>query len=323
MTFSFDYSRRFYRDMGRRFFAGRYNIGLWYWEQEHFPRRWHGAFDYYDEIWTPSEFTRQSIAAVSPVPVRKITYPFQLEALTSTVDRSRFGVEANDYVFLFTFDFYSTVHRKNPAAVIAAFRQAFSPNDHAVLILKSINAGQHVAAREALGNQADGSRVVFLDDHVSSADMNELFETADCYVSLHRSEGLGLGMAHAMYLGKPVIGTNYSGNLEFMNSENSFLVDYEMTELEEDSGPYEKGTRWADPKVPHAAALMQFVYRNRAEAGAVGKRAATSIRATLDPSVTSEQIRRRIDELESEEGVRQMEPPVLAAPKPANLPLHF
>jgi len=323
MTFSFDYSRRFYRDMGRRFFAGRYNIGLWYWEQENFPRRWHGAFDFYDEIWAPSEFTRQSIAAVSPVPVRKITYPFQLDDLTIAPDRSRFGLAENDYVFLFTFDFYSTVQRKNPGAIIAAFREAFSQNDRAVLLLKSINAGQHVEARKSLGKQAQEARVIFLDDHISSAEMNVLFATADCYVSLHRSEGLGLGMAHAMYLGKPVIATRYSGNLEFMNSDNSFLVDYDMTELEEDSGPYERGTRWADPKIKHAAALMRFVYRNRAEADEVGRRAAASIRTTLDPLVTSEQIRRRVHELDSEDRVRQAPPPVLAVPRPANLPMHF
>jgi len=323
MTFSFDYSRRFYRDMGPRFFAGRYNIGLWYWEQEHFPRRWHGSFDYYDEIWAPSEFTRQSIAAVSPVPVRKITYPFQLDDLTTVSERSRFGLDEKDYVFLFTFDFYSTVHRKNPGAVIDAFREAFTPKDRAVLVLKSINASQHIAAREALGEQAKGIRVLFLDDHVSSTEMNALFAAADCYVSLHRSEGLGLGMAHAMYLGKPVIGTGYSGNLEFMNSGNSFLVDYEMTELEEDSGPYEKGTRWADPKIQHGAALMQWVYNNRIESEAIGRRASESIRATLDPAVTSEQIRRRVHELESEEAIRQTEPAILAAPRPVNLPLHF
>ncbi|HEX8680041.1 MAG TPA: glycosyltransferase family 2 protein, partial [Chthoniobacterales bacterium] len=78
MTFSFDYSRRFYRDMGPRFFADRHNVALWYWEQEQFPIRWHSAFDYYDEIWVPTEFTRAAIAAVSPIPVFKITYPFSL-----------------------------------------------------------------------------------------------------------------------------------------------------------------------------------------------------------------------------------------------------
>ena len=117
--------------------------------------------------------------------------------------------------------------------------------------------------------------------------MNALFASIDSYVALHRSEGLGLGMAQAMYLGKPVIGTGYSGNLEFMNSENSLLVNYTMTELEEDSGPYERGTHWAAPDVEHAATLMRWVYENRAASSAWGARAAQGIRRILDRHTTA------------------------------------
>jgi len=298
MTFSFDYSRRFYRDMGPRFFAGRHNIGLWYWEQEHFPMRWHSAFDYYDEIWVPSHFTQAAIAAVSPIPVRKITYPFYLNETEAVPDRRRFGLPKSACVFLFTFDFFSTISRKNPTAVIEAFRRAFRPDDAALLVIKSINCDHDKAGRASLDQKSEGAKVVFMDTHISGAEWNALFASADCYVSLHRSEGLGLGMAHAMYLGKPVIATNYSGNLEFMNSGNSLLVDYTMTELNEDSGPYERGTRWAEPKVEHAVNLMRWVYEHRAEGEALGARAAAHIRRTLDPNTTAAEISQRVRELE-------------------------
>lgn len=297
MTFSFDYSRRFYRDMGPRFFAGRHNIGLWYWEQEHFPMRWHSAFDYYDEIWVPTHFTREAIAAVSPIPVRKITYPFYLNETEAVPDRRRFGLPDDACVFLFTFDFLSTIHRKNPGAVIAAFRRAFRRDDRALLVLKSINWEHDRAGRETLGQENADAKVVLMDTHLSAAEMNALYASADCYVSLHRSEGLGLGMAQAMYLGKPVIATNYSGNLDFMNSDNSLLVDYTMTELSEDSGPYERGTHWAEPKVAHAANLMRWVYEHRAEGAALGARAAASLRETLDPNATAREILSRLAEL--------------------------
>lgn len=297
MTFSFDYSRRFYRDMGRRFFVNRFNIGLWYWEQEHFPARWHSSFDYYDEIWVPSEFTRSAISAVSPIPVRKITYPFYAEDKKAAPARHRFGFAEQTYLFLFTFDFFSTIHRKNPAAVIDAFRRAFDPKEPVALILKSINAGQHPQDRERLGRQVGDANVIFIDGHVSADEINALYATADCYVSLHRSEGLGLGMAQAMALGKPVIATNYSGNLEFMNPRNSLLVDYKMTELEEDSGPYEKGTHWAEADVEEAAGLMRFVYQNRDAAEALGRQAAVDISEALNPQRTSDEIATRVREL--------------------------
>lgn len=298
MTFSFDYSRRFFRDIGPRFFAGRYNIGLWYWEQEAFPLRWHSAFDYYDEIWVPSDFTRAAIASVSPIPVRKITYPLYLDGNEAELDRTHIRLPENVFVFLFTFDFFSTVQRKNPAAVIAAFRRAFRRDDSVVLVLKSINAEHHRTDRDLLGEESEDANIVFIDQHISAHEMNALMALADCYVSLHRSEGLGLGMAQAMYLGKPVIATNYSGNLEFMNSGNSLLVDYEMTVLNEDSGPYERGTSWAEPNIEHAANLMRWVYEHRAESRAFGKRAAADVRQTLDPQKTVAQIIERVRKLE-------------------------
>ena len=297
MTFSFDYSRRFYRDMGPRFFRGRYNIGFWYWEAETFPVRWHSAFDYYDEIWVATEFVRKAIAAVSPVPVRKVTYPFSLNESEAVMDRSRFGLPANSCVFLFSFDFFSTVQRKNPAAVITAFRRAFDPSDDAALVLQTINAEFEPAAREALGQLTEGANVLWIDQHIPRAEINALFASSDCYVSLHRSEGLGLGMAQAMYLGKPVIATGYSGNLEFMTTETALLVKYKMTELEEEAGSYQRGTRWADPDIDQAASLMRWVYEHPGEAKALGTRGSVHIRRELDPAVTSAQIRQRIEEV--------------------------
>jgi glycosyltransferase involved in cell wall biosynthesis len=297
MTFSFDYSRRFYRDMGPRFFAGRHNIALWYWEQERFPVRWHSSFDYYDEIWVVSNFTQRAIASVSPIPVHKITYPFYLDETEAIRDRSRFGLREDDYVFLFNFDFFSTTHRKNPGAVIEAFRTAFSAHENATLVLKSINHQADAVGRARLTEQAGDAKVLFLDAHIRASEMNALFGSSDCYVSLHRSEGLGLGMLQAMYLGKPVIATGYSGNLEFMNSDNSLLVRWSPAELAEDSGPYERGTCWAEPDVKHAAALMRFVYENRDESRDLGGRAAASVRVTMDPAITTTQIVQRVHEL--------------------------
>jgi glycosyltransferase involved in cell wall biosynthesis len=298
MTFSFDYSRRFFRDMGPRFFAGRYNIALWYWEQEHFPIRWHAAFDYYDEIWVPTRFTQQAFAAVSPIPVHKITYPFSLNEGEAIPNRSRFGLPDDSYVFLFNFDFHSTVQRKNPGALIEAFRRAFRPDDKAVLVLKSINREAEPAARTALGAQSHGlTNVIFLDAHIPGAEMNSLFASADCYVSLHRSEGLGLGMAQAMYLGKPVIATGYSGNLDFMNSENSLLVKHTMTELDVDVGAYERGSHWAEPDLEQAATYMRWLYETQEAGRALGARAAASIRQTLNPHLTTNEILGRVREL--------------------------
>jgi len=294
MTFSFDYSRRFYLDRGTSFFNGRHNIALWYWELEHFPARWHNNFDYYDEIWVPTEFVRRSLAAVSPVPVYKMTYPFHPEEAAPRPDRAGLGLPAEARLFLFNFDFCSTLARKNPMAVIKAFRKAFSPADKATLVLKSINSQHDPKGRERIAEALKGLNVVWIEPHLSHEQMGSLFAACDCYVSLHRSEGLGLGLVQAMSLGKPVIGTGYSGNLDYMRPGNSLLVKYKLVDIEGSSGPYEEGNVWADADVDDAAEKMRWVYDHRGEAEGMGQRAAVEVRAALDPVKTREEIRERV-----------------------------
>ncbi|HSI10449.1 MAG TPA: glycosyltransferase, partial [Chthoniobacter sp.] len=167
------------------------------------------------------------------------------------------------------------------------------------LVLKTINGEHDRAGREELARRGEGLNIVFLDSHLPGAQVNALFASADCYISLHRSEGLGLGMAQSMYLGKPVIGTGYSGNLDFMNRENSLLVNYEMGAMDETSGPYEKGSVWAQPSSDHAAEYMRWVYKNREESKALGQRAARDIRETLSAQRTSREIFARAREIEA------------------------
>ena len=290
MTFSFDYARRFFKDRGPRFFRDRYNIALWYWELEQFPARWHSNFDFYDEIWAPTDFCRDSFAAVSPVPVRKITYPLRVVEDAPATERARFGLQESSTVFLFTFDHHSVLARKNPLGVIEAFRRAFAPSEDVVLVVKSINAAHDPRGQALIRQAMTGLNVLHLESHQTGDEMTALIASCDCYVSLHRSEGLGLGMAQAMSLGKPVIATGYSGNLEFMNTGNSLLVNYDLVELSEDYGPYEKGNTWAEPDIGHAAELMRWVDDHVDEAARLGARARQEVRQTLSPATTARQI---------------------------------
>jgi glycosyltransferase involved in cell wall biosynthesis len=126
---------------------------------------------------------------------------------------------------------------------------------------------------------------------------HSLMSVADCYVSLHRSEGFGLTMAEAMYCGKPVIATAYSGNVDFMTHENSFLIPYRLIEIDRDHGPYKAGYEWADPDVDRAVEVMRYVEKNRAAAAAVGERGRAHVSANLAPAAIGEQLRKRLDEL--------------------------
>ncbi len=172
-------------------------------------------------------------------------------------------------MFLFLFDFLSCLERKNPLGIIEAFVRAFVPGEGPVLVIKSINGRHMLNDLERLRAAVDGrDDVVLLEKYYSVDEKNALLGACDCYVSLHRSEGLGLTMAEAMALGKPVIATGYSGNLHFMTPENCYLVDYSMTEVPAECDPYPKGAAWAAPSVAHAAELMRRVYERPVEAKA-------------------------------------------------------
>jgi glycosyltransferase involved in cell wall biosynthesis len=106
---------------------------------------------------------------------------------------------------------------------------------------------------------ADRSDVVVIDEHLSRPDQMAMHAAADCLVSLHRSEGLGLHCAEAMWLGKPVIATRYSGNLDFMDDGNSLLVDASMVPVLHGEGVYPPTARWADPDLDQAAAHMRAI----------------------------------------------------------------
>lgn len=259
---------------GPDFFAGRYTIGFWWWEVDTFPEQWLPAFDLVDEVWVASQHVADSIAPVAGVPVIKLVMPFDPPLMRL---RSRAELRLpDDFLFMFAFDFHSVLERKNPLGVIEAFKRAFAPGAGASLVLKSINHEYHPAERERLAvAAADHPDIHLIDRYVSPEDKNAMIASCDCYVSLHRSEGFGLTMAEAMYMGKPVVATRYGGNLEFMTDANSWLVDYELTPIGEGHEPYPAAGRWASPDVAQAAEHMRDIFvdpqgaRERARGGAL------------------------------------------------------
>src|SRR5215216_6680971 len=285
---------------GPGFFFDRYTIGLWWWETSEFPERFLRAFEPVDEVWVGSHFVADAISAVSPVPVVKMTMPVSMPEIEE-FGRGDLGLPEG-FVFLFVFDYHSVFARKNPLGLVEAFAQAFPEGSGASLVLKSINSehypGEHGRLIEAAKVHRD---IHIVDRYVTAAEKNAMFAGSDCYVSLHRSEGFGNTLAEAMYLGKPVIATGYSGNMEFMTPQNSYPVDYALRPIGDDAGPYPPTGEWAEPDVGHASALMRHVFEHRDEAQERGRRAAEDLRRNHSPEVAgkamAERLRRALAQL--------------------------
>jgi glycosyltransferase involved in cell wall biosynthesis len=284
--------------LGEDYFQGP-RIGIWGWETDTIPVRWQRAFALVQEVWVYSRFMAENIGAAAPVPT--IALPPPVQAPAEPVAPLRLDVPDDGFLFLFVFDYLSTIQRKNPVGLIEAFRRAFAPGEGPRLLLKTINGPLRPLAEEEVLWAAHGRPDIHVVDRsLSGAELNGLMAACDAYVSLHRSEGFGLTMAEAMAIGKPVIGTGYSGNLDFMNADNSYLVEYELGRVGPDCEIYPPEGTWARPSVEHAAELMRRVVERPREAAAIGERAREDVARELSPQATGEAMRRRLEELDGE-----------------------
>ena len=267
-----------------------YRIGMWYWEVENFPTTQHDGFTHVDEVWVATEFVRRAIEPHSPVPVRTVTPPLPQRGPAPTLTRTDLGLPDRP-VFLFSFDYLSTAERKNPLGLLDAFERAFPGGEGPVLVIKSINADRRPSEAERVRLRAAGSPAVLLiEEYLDAEARDALVALCDVYISLHRSEGLGLTMAEAMAWGKPVIATGYSGNLQFMTQDNSFLVPWTPVRIPPGAEPYPPGGVWAEPDLDAAADLMRLVIDQPGVAAARGAQAARDIARLHSPKVAGARI---------------------------------
>jgi glycosyltransferase involved in cell wall biosynthesis len=262
-------------------FARALNVVTPAWELSRYPEEWARQLDRFDEIWSVSKFTCSAISAVSRKPV--IHLPLAVEpTLSEFCGRRALGLPEHAFIFLFFFDFSSYMARKNPFAVLSAFNRLVERHPKAPfhLVLKhkggSANSNDEARLREEISRHADQIQVI--DRQLSNAETRNLVRNVDCFVSLHRSEGFGFGLAEAMALGTPVVGTGYSGNMDYMNAENSWLVDYDLVPVKAGEYPHYQGQVWADARVNHATEQMSAVWLDRAAARQKAQRARLDMR---------------------------------------------
>lgn len=236
-----------------------------------------------DEIWAASHFLETVFEQAGP-PVRWIGMSCEETAPPSasrrTELRRRYGLAPSTFTYLTTSDALSWVQRKNPLGVIRAFRAAFDAAQDVALIVKTHNLSgplsktQDAYWREIRTLCADDPRIVFIDESFDAETQRTLLAAVDCFVSLHRAEGLGLDPLDALWLGTPVVATAYSGVTDFCTAETAWMVEAGRVEVDAlDYNFVEPGHVWACPSHDSAVACLRGVYENaplrerRSEAG--------------------------------------------------------
>jgi glycosyltransferase involved in cell wall biosynthesis len=284
------------RSLREKFYRHRRNIGYWVWELDEFPEQWQDAFAPYQEIWTPSNFCRNAVGRKASIPV--LCFPYSVAPVAPVgMERGNFGLAPDKFLFLTAFDVLSVTERKNPLAAIRAFGKAFGPDSGCQLIVKVNNARAGAEYVETLRNACNNGSVVVFDSTIRREEMDALTNCVDCVVSLHRSEGFGLLIAEAMYLGKPVVVTNYSGNIDFTRPDNSMLVDYRMIPVGPNCAPYDPTSLWADPDVEHAATHLRTIVQDKDLRLRISRAGQEYVRKTLSAETVGTAMRRRLEVL--------------------------
>jgi len=282
------------------FFDDRYVIGQWFWELEEAPSWFTPAFPLLNELWAPTRFIESMLRSCVPPSVRVMYMP--LPVLVPTIDaslsRAHFGLD-NRYMFLFVFDFMSVMKRKNPLGLVRAFRAAFSDGEGPQLVIKGINGDKRPAElaelRQAVAGRTD---ITLIDGYFTRIETSTLIGLADCYVSLHRSEGLGLTISEAMSLAVPVIATAYSGNLDFMKNTNSKLVpSLKRVPVGGGAEGYSPTATWMEPDLEQAAQCMRLMYENPQAGSDMGERGRRDILRTYNVEQCGVIMRNRLDHI--------------------------
>lgn len=251
------------------------------WELSRYPQHWATQLNRFDEIWAASEFTSRAFQASASKPVIHLPLPGEV-LLSKLVGRRHFGIPEDAFVFLFFFDFSSYIHRKNPSAVIEAFReiQDKRPNHNACLVIKVKGSEREQPLYQQLLQDLGRvqGRVVVIERMLDDSEIKSLLYLSDCFVSLHRTEGFGFGLIWAMYLGKVVIGTGYSGNMDYMNELNSCIVPFSLKKVGRGEYPFYEDQDWAEPDVTAAATFMSALLDMPENGRKIGEIASRHIR---------------------------------------------
>jgi len=277
----------------------KYVISYCVWEASDLPVAYQRSLALVQEVWTCSNYCVDIIKKHHPR-VCRIPHTIERETASHDVDdaiiRRLISFDPNNCYLLSIGRTLGT--RKNLTELVRIFEATTLSMPNARLIIKGL-------PRDPILRSQD-PRVLYLPMTFSESQMNALYKAANVYVSAHHSEGWGLTLSDAILFGKPVVATGYSGNLEFMSDDNSFLIPSTENYIRDDDAfaLFTNQMKWADPNPDHFEHVLMSLYNGDllTDAAEKSKRARQDIKQFSNDSVTRI-VLERVDNIQLELGV--------------------
>ncbi len=285
-------------------------VGNTAWETDRLPGHWRRYLAAPDLLVVPSTFTANVFAASSRTPVAVVPHvaPPVIEARSSLWA----GIPEDTLVF---YTIAEWTERKAVFKTIEAYLRAFSGRDRVLLVVKTsqrdmraslvesriAGAGTTVRALASLlAGRADPPEVRLVTAPLSHRDVAALHRRADCFVSLARGEGWGLGSFDAAAYGNPVVTTGYGGQLDFLG-DSPTLVRFDLVPVLDPAGrpSYTRDQHWAEPDLDHAATLLQAVVAAPGDARRFAAERAEEIRRRYSPAAVAAEFRAAVEEAQA------------------------
>ncbi len=309
---------------------GRLLVAFTTWETDRLPDQWLDILGRFDRVVVPSHFNADVFASSGlPVPIAVVPH-IARPVSASEPSAAKLAEDSRFVVYLVAT--WST--RKAILDAVEAFVTAFGADDDVVLVIHTTPEDLVAKARPTSGRASsrhEGSswftlartlagrsnlpEIVLSTRTLSEAEMDDLHRRGDCYLSLSRGEGWGLGAFDAAAWGKPVIVTGWGATPEFLPDGYPYLVDYDLIATTDDEPDAfwnpAPGGRWAKARVSHAATLLRHVYEHRDEADAWGRLSQSHVLSTFDSITVTRQL---VDALDAKAGTRLGSQPGLSSP---------
>jgi hypothetical protein len=283
-------------------------VGHTVWDTDRLPEHWIPCLDVADLVVVPSRFSAEAIstsAVATPVAV----VPHVAPAIMPRSPTSSAVIPPDVFVF-YTIGEWN--ERKAVFKTIDAYLRAFTAQDRVLLIVKTSHldrrvgpsdgwrmAGQGTSAwslAQALGHHPDPPAVRLVTRGLTAAEVSGLHHRGDCYVSLCRSEGWGLGAFDAAAHGNPVVTTGFGGQLDYL-AASPYLVGFELVPVEDPANfpSYSPDQHWAEPDLDHGAELLREVAADRDQAIAAFGPIAVDIRRSYAPAAVAAAFRSAVE----------------------------